>query len=229
MQQVSEKAMTDEETDCEDNEPNILIRRPPPWRSNKLMKLMRTLDSRKNAKSESVPKECRTGRLSERNPPKDLPKWALQDASTSTAHQYSSSLSGASSPDTLPSQTLSPIPSPVSSPSQSQVPSTLPNQSSPPAPAQTYSSTNTIMQSSTPRASIRACRSSCISPVNSPLSHHVRILPGNTAYFDNDSSSLESNPKREGKRKRKEEGEGRTGRRSGGRRKYWKLFVRCRD
>ena len=50
MQQLSEKVMTDEETDCE---LNVLVRRTPPWRSKKLTKLMRTLNSHKSKKSEA--------------------------------------------------------------------------------------------------------------------------------------------------------------------------------
>ena len=46
MQQLSEKVMTDEETDCELN----IVTGTPPWRSKKLTKLMRTvhLDSGSN-------------------------------------------------------------------------------------------------------------------------------------------------------------------------------------
>ena len=180
MQQLSEKVMTDEETDCE---LNVLVRRTPPWRSKKLTKLMRTLDSRKSKKSEALPKkERRTGCFSERSPPKDLPKWALQDPPVSTSHQYSSSMSDASSPNPLPS-------SPVASPVSPQCEVTLPSQSSPPMQA----STSTPMQSSTPRLSIRPSRSTSISPISTPLSHHVSILQGSTSSSANDSSSLESN------------------------------------
>ena len=105
MQQLNEKAMTDEETDCDDTDLNVLVKRTPPWRNNKLTKLMKRLDSRKYFKSDTVPKkERRTGHPSERSPPKDLPKWTLRN--TSTSQPYSSSLSNASSP--APSQTISP-------------------------------------------------------------------------------------------------------------------------
>ena len=97
MQQLNEKAMTDEETDCDDTDLNVLVKRTPPWHNNKLTKLMKSLDSRKDFKFDIVPKkEHRTGHPSERTPPKDLPKWKLRD--TSTPESYSSSLSDASSP-----------------------------------------------------------------------------------------------------------------------------------
>lgn len=100
MQQLNEKAMTDEETDCDDIDSNRLVKRTPPWRSNKLTKLIKTLDSRKDMKSDTMPKKDRkTGCPSERNPPKDLPKWALRDDSTSEP-----SLSDASSTPESPMQ-----------------------------------------------------------------------------------------------------------------------------
>ena len=69
-----------------------LVKRTPPWRS---IKLMKTLDSPKDLKSDTMPKkDCKTGCPSEPNPPKDLPKWALRDDSTSEPN--SSSLSDAS-------------------------------------------------------------------------------------------------------------------------------------
>lgn len=98
MQQLSEKIMTDEETD-DDTESNILVKRTPPWRSNKLTKLIKTLDTRKDAKADAQPKKGRkTGHPSERSPPRDLPKWALKD----TSERYSSSLSDTSSPVSTP-------------------------------------------------------------------------------------------------------------------------------
>ena len=81
MQQISEKVMTDEEMD--DGDSQVLVRRMPPWRSSKWTKLMKTLDSRKCAKSEAVPKkEHKMGSFSERSPPNDLAKWVLQDSTT---------------------------------------------------------------------------------------------------------------------------------------------------
>ena len=74
MQRLNEKAMTDEETDCDDT---MLVKRTPPWRNKKLTKLMKTLDSRKDSKLPK--KERRTGRPSEKSPPKKLPTWALRD------------------------------------------------------------------------------------------------------------------------------------------------------
>ena len=56
MQNISEKVMTDEETDCDDGQA-VLVRKVPPWRSEKLTKLMRTLDNRKNTKSDLAPKK----------------------------------------------------------------------------------------------------------------------------------------------------------------------------
>ena len=46
MQQLNEKAMTDKETDCDDTDLNVLVKRTPPWHNNKLTKLMKSLDSR---------------------------------------------------------------------------------------------------------------------------------------------------------------------------------------
>lgn len=72
--------MTDEETG---GDSHVLVRRMPPWCSTKLKKLMRALDSCKNAKSEAVPKNNRRiGSFSEKSPPNGLPKWVLQDPAT---------------------------------------------------------------------------------------------------------------------------------------------------
>ena len=127
MQQIIEKVMTDKETDCDDGDSQVLVRRMPPWCSSKLTKLMRTLDSRKTAKSEAVPKKERRIRpFSERSPPNGLPKWVLQ-TSTRT-HENSSSWTDSSS--TPPStQIHSPMSSPEPSPQCSAV-FTLPSQSS---------------------------------------------------------------------------------------------------
>ena len=114
MQQLNEKAMTDEETDCDDTDSNLLVKRTPPWRNNKVTKLIKTLDSRKDAKSDIIPKRSRkTGRPSERSRPKDLPEWALKDVDASTTEPYSSSLSDASSPVPTPG-------SPMQCPTQNQ-------------------------------------------------------------------------------------------------------------
>ena len=40
MQRLNEKAMTDEETDCDDTDLNVLVKRTP-WHNNKLTKLMK--------------------------------------------------------------------------------------------------------------------------------------------------------------------------------------------
>ena len=78
MQQNSENVMTDEVMD-DDGDSQVLVRRMPPWRSSKLTKLKRTLDSHKYAKSEAVLKERKAGSFSERSPPNGLPKWVLKD------------------------------------------------------------------------------------------------------------------------------------------------------
>ena len=134
MQQISEKVMTDEETDCDDGDSQVLVRRMPPWRSSKLTKLMRTLDSHKNAKSEAVPKkECRIRPFSERSPLNGLPKWVLQ--TSATTHENSSSPTDSSSTPAS-TQIHSPMSSPEPSPQCSAV-FTLPSQSSTPTQAQT--------------------------------------------------------------------------------------------
>lgn len=156
---------------CDENVLNVLVRRTPPWLSDKLMK---TLDRRKDARSEVAPKKERwTGRPSERNTPKDLPKWALQ-----VPNQTTSSLSDSSSVSQE---------SPVSSPVQSQVVSLFPNQSSPPTLMRTPSTANQI-QTFTPRVSSRG--SQPISPICSPLTHHVR-----THHENMGSSSILSESK----------------------------------
>ena len=107
MQEMSEKMMTDEETDSED-EHSVLMKRHLPWRSKMLTKLIKTLDSRRNEKSDSAPKkERKIGPPSERRPPKDAPKWVLQDSLPS---------SDGSSSTVPPSNVNSPGQSPVHSP-----------------------------------------------------------------------------------------------------------------
>ena len=167
MQQLNEKAMTDEETDCDDT---VLVKRTPPWRNTKLMK---TLDSRKDSKSDTIPKkERRTGRPSERSPPKNLPTWALRD--TCTSESYSSSLSDAFSP--APSQAISPE-SPMQFPAQSRGLSPISSQSSSPTP--NHTSPPMRIQPSTP---------SRVSPICTPLSHNMRFNPGNMGSNGRDTT-----------------------------------------
>lgn len=52
QQVLSEKVMTDEETD--DEEQHVLVKRALPWRSEKLMK---ALDNHKDTRCEAAPKE----------------------------------------------------------------------------------------------------------------------------------------------------------------------------
>lgn len=168
MKKISEKVMTDEETD-DDVDSKVLVRRIPPWRSTKLTNLMRTLDSRKNAKSEVVPKkERKMGPFSERDPPKDIPKWALQDPISS---QLPSDVS--SSPGTESNPMISPMSSPVPPPSQTST------------PIQTHTS---LLQPFTPRAPLRTFQTPCVSPTNTPSRYHNK---GNSSSFT-EFSSLEN-------------------------------------
>ena len=184
MQQLNEKAMTDEETDCDDTDLNVLVKRTPPCRNNKPSKLMKRLDSRKDFKSDTVPKkEHRTGHPSERSLPKGLPKWTLKD--TFTSEPYSSSLSNASSP--TPSQTISPE-SPVQFPTQNQGLSPLLCQSSSPTQSQMFSSPRMQNQpcASTPRIPSRGL-------LCTPLRRNMHFHHGNVGSNGHDTISSENN------------------------------------
>ena len=74
---LNEKAMSDEESDPD--EPNSLIRRSPPWRSEKLNGLFSSLDEQYEAKhgGHSTKRKRRIGPSTERIQPQGLPTWAL--------------------------------------------------------------------------------------------------------------------------------------------------------
>lgn len=84
MKKLSEKYMSDEETDGEDD--NTLIRKSPGWRSTALNKLIAKLDrkySRKKDSSKPAKKRI-DGTLSNRTPPTNAPRWAVvREVSTS--------------------------------------------------------------------------------------------------------------------------------------------------
>ena len=120
MQQLNEKVMSDEETDYD--EPSILVKRTPPWRSEKLTSLIRALDNRKDAKSEAVPKkERKTGPPSLRKQPTNLPKWAVSCSPTPISPMQSQASSSEQSELSSSAQSpmFSPVPSQTSSPTQS--------------------------------------------------------------------------------------------------------------
>ena len=82
MQVLSEKFMSDEETDAEDG--NSLVKRTLKWRSEKLNELICKLDdrySKSREKNDNVrPMKARkTGSPSGRPPPGHAPHWALAD------------------------------------------------------------------------------------------------------------------------------------------------------
>ena len=171
MQNISEKVMTDEETDCDDGQA-LLVRRVPPWRSEKLTKLMRTLDNRKNTKSDVAPKkERQTGPLSDRSPPKDIPKWALQDPQS---HPFSDTSSSAVE---FNSSTNSPVPSPTEILAQS-VQTSTPVQ---PQTTQSQPSTPTVLQQA-----LQVC-------ATTPLSRHSRAsIRSASSSPAHDSSSIKT-------------------------------------
>lgn len=141
MQQINEKVMTDEETDCDDKCSKVLLTRMPPWHSKRLTKLMRTLDSRKHAKADAAPKkERKMGSFSDRSPPSDIPKWG---------RATSPSLSDGSSSSPVSTQVNPPVPSPATSPQCPPI-----RQSSTP------------LHSSTTRAPPRVNRLQCVSPIH---------------------------------------------------------------
>jgi hypothetical protein len=79
LSKLSEKAMSDEETDPD--EPGSFIRRPPPWRSDRLNVLFTALDERYEAKHDSSARRKRKiGPCTERIQPRGLPVWALLPA-----------------------------------------------------------------------------------------------------------------------------------------------------
>ena len=169
MQQLGEKAMTDEETDSDDS--NVLVKRTLPWRSKKLSKLMNALDNRKDSKSEAVPKKVRkTGSPSKRKQPKQLPKWASTD--TDSSHTSSSSPQ---------SRISSPTQSPTSFPSQNQTSSLL--------QSQTFSTQNL---SSTPRIARRVARQVAqpFSPIRSPSGNMLQDQENTSINSSQSNESL---------------------------------------
>ena len=68
MQQLSEKAMSDEETDSD--ELNSLVTRAPLWHNEKLSTLRRALEQRKDTRSDAAPKT-------------NAEKWAVRVTSSS--------------------------------------------------------------------------------------------------------------------------------------------------
>lgn len=81
MQQLGEKAMTDEKTDSDD--PSVLVKRTLPCHSKKLSTLTIAIDNRNMSKKVHV-----IG--SPRKLPKQIPKWASTD--TNSSHSSSSSI-----------------------------------------------------------------------------------------------------------------------------------------
>lgn len=182
MQQLNEKVMSDEETDCD--EPSILVKRTPPWRSEKLTNLIRALDNRKDDKSEAVPKkEGKTGPPSLRKQPTSLPKWAVSCSSTSASP--------------VQNQASSSEQRELSSPAQSQLFSPAPSQTSSPTQSLTSQpSTPTLVRSST-RVSHRRV-SLPLPPIHTPLSSRVHLSQQERdvqcGLSSNDSFSGESSP-----------------------------------
>ena len=85
MKRLNDKFMTDEETD--DSENGILIRRSPK-RHDRLTQLFSKLDKKyrrfsKSEKSRLTLKPRKPGPFTERKPPINAPKWALNDEETS--------------------------------------------------------------------------------------------------------------------------------------------------
>ena len=84
MQKLSEKYMSNEETDSEDH--STFIRRSPGWRSTALNKLIAKLDQKYSRKKDSSKpaKKRIDGALSNRTPPTNAPRWAVvREVSTS--------------------------------------------------------------------------------------------------------------------------------------------------
>lgn len=84
MKRLNDKFMTDEETD-NDSENGFLIRRSPKWRHDRLTQLFSKLDKKykrfsKSDKSRPL-KPRKPGHFTERKPPINAPKWALNDVS----------------------------------------------------------------------------------------------------------------------------------------------------
>ena len=160
MQKISEKMMTDEETDSED-EHSVLMKRHLPWRNKMLNKLIKTLDSRRNEESDSAPKKQRKiGPPSERRPPKDAPKWVLQDSLPCS--------DGSSSP--VP-------PSNVNSPGQSPLRSPLSLSSMP------------IQTQTPPNQQISRLPPQYIRTPSTPLSHHYTVQTNESSFSEEAESS----------------------------------------
>ena len=89
--------MSDEESDTEDSQ--VLIKRSPVWRSEKLSQLIQKLDERytrsREKKDNSKPLKVRKlGASSERSSPPNAPRWAVE----TTNHSLDSSSSHSSLP-----------------------------------------------------------------------------------------------------------------------------------
>lgn len=146
MQSLSEKYMTDEETDSDDD--TTLVKRSLPWRSTKCDRFLKTLDDRyvesREKKSNSKPlKPRKIGPNSERSVPKNAVNWAIlclndqslspngenqQNASPSTPNTSftnpgPSSISTPLSPSLVSMPLSSSTPSLVSTPLSSSAPS----------------------------------------------------------------------------------------------------------
>lgn len=87
LRKLGEKLMSDEETDSED--PNTLIKRSPPWRSEKLNLLFHVLDARYDSKKSShsslTKRNRKTGQVSGRPQPQGLPSWATSETNHGSA------------------------------------------------------------------------------------------------------------------------------------------------
>ena len=78
MQALSEKFMSDEETDTENQD--SLVKRTPIWRSEDVNKLLKKLDLRysRNKKCSRPSKPRQIGPPSTRSKPSSAPRWAMQ-------------------------------------------------------------------------------------------------------------------------------------------------------
>lgn len=105
---LNEKAMSDEESDPD--EQNSLIRRPPPWRNEKLNALFASLDQQYEAKhSPSTKRKRKIGPPTERIQPRGLPVWALSTAHTPESRSAPTPTNTAmSSSNTTPTHSTAP-------------------------------------------------------------------------------------------------------------------------
>lgn len=101
MRQINEKLMSDEETDCE--EPNSFTKRSPPWRSDKLNNLFRTLDGRYELKQPTLKKNRKVGPFTDRLRPQGVPTWALCPPTPATTSPERACSDSGTSPTSLSS------------------------------------------------------------------------------------------------------------------------------